>query len=184
MCPVMCYVCSQTDLTMVATVLMFYDILLHCGVWVTVCFYLIHLLRRLSESAGFDVVAICIDASDSLFCSSITCHWQSNTGGCDRGKGSSVNLNSSERLISELPKCTVGAEVNKTMFPVPVIGPGLFLKCEKRERPSVSLLYSQGHDVERWMCCIRCRALRPIAAYPAAAVQRWSESCCTLWAAP
>lgn len=106
------------------------------------------LLRRLSECADFDAAAICIDASDSLFCSSITRQWQSNTGGCDRRKGSSVNLNSSERLISELPKCTVRAEVNKTMYPVPVIGPGPLQQCEKTERPSVSLLSSQGRDVE------------------------------------
>lgn len=51
-------------------------------------------------------------------------------------KGSSVNLNSSERLISELPKCTVRAEVNKTMCPVPVIGPGPF-SAVWRNRESV-----------------------------------------------
>lgn len=122
----------------------------------------------------------CIDGSDSLFCSSITCQWQSNTGGCDSGKGSSVNLNSSERLISELPRCTVWAGVNKTMYPVPVIGPGpLFQQCEEIESQPVSLLSSQGHDVKLWMCSICYHASRPITAYPAAAVQRWGAR----WAA-
>lgn len=53
-------------------------------------------------------------------------------------KGSSVNLNSSERLISELPKCTAGAEVNKTMCPVPVIGPGPLFSSVKRQRERLS----------------------------------------------
>lgn len=51
---------------------------------------------------------------------------------------------------------------------MPVIGPGRFQQCEKMERPSASLLSSQGHDVERRMCCICYRALRPITAHPAA----------------
>lgn len=127
---------------------------------------------------------ICIDASDSLFCSSITRQWQSNTGGCDSRKGSSVNFNSSERLISELPKCTVWARVNKTMYPAPVIGPSPFSATRKdRESPSVSLLSSQGHDVELWVCCVCYHAPSPIMAYPAAAVLRWGGDCCALWAA-
>lgn len=113
--------------------------------------------------------------SDSLFCSSITCQWQSNTGGCDSGKGSSVNLNPSEGLISEVPKCTVEQDN------VLVIGPVIFQQCEKIETPSVSLmLSSQGHNVEGWMWCICFHALRPITAYPAAAVQSWGGNVCAL----
>lgn len=87
---------------------------------------------RLSEYADFDAVNICIDVSDSVLCSSITHRWWSNTGGSDSGKGSPVNLDSSEHLISELPECTDRAEVNKTMYPIPVIGPSPFWYFEKK----------------------------------------------------
>lgn len=43
---------------------------------------------------------ICIDASDSLFCPSVICRRETNTGSCDSREGSSVNFNFSRGLIS------------------------------------------------------------------------------------
>lgn len=126
---------------------------------------------RLSEYADFDAVNICIDVSNSVLCSSITHRWWSNTGGSDSGKGSPVNLDSSEHLISELPECTDRAEVNKTMYPIPVIGPSPFWYFEKKkkmERP-----VCQHALQSRSWCCelgVLCSPRRPWSDHSLASI--------------
>lgn len=97
----------------------------------------------------------------------------SNTAGSDSGKGSRVNLSSSEHLISGLPQnvqsppkltrqCSQACNWTQALFSF---------------RESVS---QKQTALSRSWCGAR-RALVPSWLYPAAAAARWALSHCTLW---
>lgn len=109
-------------------------------------------------SACPDAIIVILACADSLFCSSITHHWQSNTGGFD-SKGGAVNLNLNSIFDSSAADC--GARQDSG--PGACNWTGLFFQlCGKiqwqRETFFFQSFASQGHSVEGWMCsiCLPC----------------------------